>query len=174
MNLYLIGFRGSGKSTIAPLVAQHLGWSFDDTDEQVVLLAGCPISQIFEEYGEATFREWETNVLQALSHQSSVVVSTGGGCPLSNVNRDLMDETGKIVWLRAGAEVLWSRIDADKKSKAHRPNLTEDGGLVEVQRVLESRISIYEACADYTVDVESLSPEQIAEQIANWMDPVDN
>ena len=174
MNLYLIGFRGSGKSTVAPLIASQLEWSFDDTDEQVVLLAGCPISQIFEEYGEAVFREWETTVLQALSLQSSVVVSTGGGCPLSNTNRDLMANTGKIVWLRAGAEVLWSRIKADNKSEAQRPNLTKDGGLLEVQRVLASRISIYAACADYTVDVETLSPEQIAKQIANWLDPVDN
>ena len=174
MNLYLIGFRGSGKSTIAPLVAKQLGWSFDDSDEQVVLLAGCPISQIFQDYGEATFREWETTVLLALSRQSSVVVSTGGGCPLSITNRDLMTETGKIVWLRAKAEVLWARIKADDKNQAQRPDLTKDGGFVEVQRVLESRTSIYAACADYTVDVESLTPEHIAKQVADWLDPVDN
>jgi len=174
MNLYLIGYRGSGKSTVAPLVADLLGWTFDDTDEQVELLAGCPIAQIFEEYGEASFREWETTVLQALANESNIVVSTGGGCPLSKTNRGIMAVTGRVIWLRANADVLWSRISRDKKNEHQRPNLTVEGGLQEVKRVLDSRFAIYEACADYTVDVESLSPEQIAERIANWCDPVDN
>ena len=171
MNLYLIGYRGSGKSTVAPLLANLLGWTWLDSDEQVVLLAGCPVAQVFAEYGEACFREWETTVIEALSRRSNLVVATGGGALLAESNRRLMKDTGRRIWLKASPEVLWDRIQADARS--NRPDLTTKGGLEEVKQVLAERTNIYEACADYTINVESLSPEQIAQQIADWWNPVD-
>ena len=172
MNLYLIGYRGSGKTTVAPLLANLLGWTWLDSDEQVELLAGCPVAQVFAEYGEACFREWETTVIETLSRQSNLVVATGGGAPVAPDNRRLMAASGRRIWLKARSEVLWARIRGDEHSD--RPALTDKRGLAEVQHVLAERTSIYEACADYTIDVESLSPEQIAQQIFEWWDPVDN
>ena len=172
MNLYLIGYRGSGKTIVAPLLAKQLGWTAHDTDSEVVLLAGCPISQMFAEYGESCFREWETTVIEALSRQSNLVVSTGGGAPLAEANRQRMAGTGRVIWLQASPIVLWKRISAD--AHADRPDLTDQGGLEEVKQVLAARCEIYDACADYKLNVESLSPEQIAERIAEWWDPVDS
>ncbi len=172
MNLYLIGYRGSGKTTVAPLLANLLGWTWLDSDAQVELLAGCPVAQIFSEYGEACFREWETTVIEALSRRSNLVVATGGGAPLASNNRQLMAASGRRIWLQAPAEVLWARISGDADNE--RPALTGKEGLAEVEHVLAERTDIYEACADYTIEVESLSPEQIAQQIAAWWDPVDN
>lgn len=174
MNLYLIGYRGSGKSTVAPLVAEQLQWKWEDTDEQVELLAGCPISDIFAEYGERTFREWETTVIEALSRQSDYVISTGGGAPVDETNQRLMKSNGFCIWLSAPPSVLWKRISQDDKTGNQRPNLTDSGGLQEVETVVNARTPIYKACADYTIDVSSLSPEQIADAIVNWWDPVDN
>lgn len=172
MNLYLIGYRGSGKSTVAPLLANLLGWTWLDSDGQVELLAGCSVAQIFAENGEACFRKWETNVIEALSRKSNLVVATGGGAPMALQNRRLMAASGRQIWLKAAPKFLWARILSDETSQ--RPALTDKSGLAEIQQVLAERTSIYEACADYAIDVESLSPEQIAQQIAEWWVSVDN
>lgn len=173
MNLYLIGFRGCGKSTIAPLVAAELAWKSVDTDEQVELLTGQSIAEIFAEGGEAKFREWETSVILGYSQKSDLVVSLGGGAPTIADNREAIRTSGKTVLLTAPADVLWKRICADPKSKDTRPNLTDLDGFAEVKTLFANRAGVYSECADYTIDTDKLSAQQAAEQIANWFDPVD-
>jgi shikimate kinase len=173
MNLYLIGYRGSGKSTVAPLVAELLDREWLDSDQQVELLAGCNVSQIFQQYDEAAFRQWETTVIEALSRKDTLVVSLGGGAVLAKDNRELLARTGKTVWLTAPATELWRRIAADHATKTLRPNLTDLEGMAEVVQVLAQRTEIYKACADYAVDTSGMSPKHIAEEIANWFEPVD-
>ena len=171
MNIYLIGYRGSGKSTVAPLLARLIDWEWEDTDREIELATESTIPEIFARSGESVFREWETTILQAFATLTSKVISTGGGLPMSEQNRKIMSKSGCAIWLQASAEVLWNRISKDDAND--RPDLTDQGGLAEVVSVLEARTPIYKACSDYTVNVESLSPEQIAEQIANWWKPVD-
>ena len=111
MNLYLIGYRGCGKSTIAPLVAEALSasgplWETIDADDAVEEIAGISIAEIFSEFGEAKFRKLESEVIQSLSEQNQLVVSLGGGAPIIELNRCRIRETGKSIWLRAEADLL--------------------------------------------------------------------
>ncbi|MDE0936987.1 MAG: shikimate kinase [Mariniblastus sp.] len=173
MNLYLIGYRGSGKSTVAPLVAQALSasgplWETVDADDAVEEIAGTSIFEIFSKFGEAKFRELESKVVESLSVENQLVVSLGGGAPVIEVNRRRIRATGKSIWLRAEAELLWERISVDHRSQQQRPNLTSSGGLDEVIQLLEDRNPIYAQCADFIVDIGRQRPQEIAGQIVEW------
>src|SRR5436190_16207891 len=99
--LFLVGFRGSGKSTVAGLVAQRLGWQAVDADAVLEALAGKTIRDIFTEEGEAGFRSREEMVLQDLCRRPKHVIATGGGVVLAQSNRELLRKFGKVVWLQA-------------------------------------------------------------------------
>ena len=173
MNLYLIGYRGSGKSTVAPLVAGQLGWTFSDSDDLVEAESGLTIAEIFSKQGESAFRELETKAISDLAQQTCVVISLGGGAPMFPVNRQLMQSSGKTVWLKADAELLWCRISGDGTSAQRRPDLTDQGGLAEVQSLLTERGPVYNACADYALEIEAMTPQEIADSIVNWFQTVD-
>jgi len=168
MNLFLIGYRGSGKTTVAPLVASQLGWTVCDADERVESESGISIAEIFAQFGEPEFRQRETAAIKELCSQDELVVSLGGGAPISADNRKLVSDSGKTVYLSGSLEVLWSRIASDEKSDDQRPALTDLDGRAEVEHVLTQRAPIYEACADYTIDVDTLSPQAIADAIVKW------
>ena len=168
MNLYLIGYRGCGKSTVAPLIGQRLGWKSVDADDLVESDAKSTIAEIFAEHGEAQFRKLETHVIERISSESGLVVSLGGGAPMFPVNRELMAGSGKAVYFSASWRVLWSRIAQDETTEDRRPDLTDLGGQAEVEQLLKSRVPVYEACADYTINVDVSSPQEIADAIVNW------
>jgi shikimate kinase len=172
MNIYLIGYRGCGKTSVAPIVALHLGLKSMDSDREIEVLVGRPIAEIFKEHGEAGFREWESSVIEGLAQKTDRVIALGGGAVLDRLTRQRLKETGKVVWLKGSPETLWSRISQDEKSKSMRPNLTDQGGLAEVQSVLEERTPIYESCADWVVDVDGVDVEEVAKRICQWIDPI--
>ncbi len=174
MNLYLIGFRGCGKSTVGPLLAKTIGWQSVDSDEQIMILTGSSIFDIFADAGEGGFRQWETTVIQALAQTTEHVVSVGGGAPMVADNQAAIKRSGRAVLLTAPAELLWQRIESDPKSKLQRPGLTDLDGIAEVQKLLALRAEAYNECADYTIDVSELNPREVADKIADWWDPVDN
>ena len=168
MNLFLIGYRGSGKTTVAPLVAKQLGWTVVDADERVESDSGISIAQIFEQFGEPEFRQRETAAIKALCGGDELVVSLGGGAPIFPDNRELISKSGKTVYLSGSLEVLWGRIAGDEKTDGQRPALTDLDGRAEVEHVLAQRAPVYEACADYTINVDELSPQEIADSIVKW------
>ena len=178
MNLYLIGYRGSGKSTVAPLVARAIRsnptrWESVDADDLVEEVAKMSIAQIFLESGEAEFRQRETEVIAQLAARSDLVVSLGGGAPMYAANRELISGSGKTVWLNAETDLLWQRISGDVATEQQRPDLTDQGGREEVVQLLKRRNPVYADCADYTIDVGDLSPQEIAERIVNWFETDD-
>ena len=173
MNLYLIGYRGCGKSRVAPLLATTIGWQSVDSDQQIEILTGQTIAEIFEAEGEAGFRQWETTVIQALAQANEQVISLGGGAPTVAVNRTTMKSSGRVVLLTASPETLWERISQDPQTKQQRPGLTDLDGFGEIKKLLAQRIDIYNACADYVIDTSDLNPQEIADSIADWWDPVD-
>ena len=173
MNLYVIGYRGSGKSTVAPLVAQLLGWDSVDSDDVIESKAGTSIAEIFSEHGERAFRKMETETILRLSNLENQVVSLGGGAPIEPENRPLLAGTGKTVWLKAATNLLWQRISGDASTGTRRPALTDQDGYSEVEQLLAERSPVYEACADYTIDIAALSPQEIADQIVKWFSSVD-
>ncbi len=165
MNVYLIGYRGTGKSTVAEHLAQQLAWDWVDTDVEIERLAGQAIREIFEQHGEARFRDWETQVIARLSYQSSLVVALGGGAVLRPLNAGIIKTTGKVVWLQAQAETIERRISHDPNSADRRPNLTNSGGRTEIEHLLAQRTPIYRDLADLTVDTENSSPTDIARRV---------
>jgi shikimate kinase len=166
--LFLIGARGSGKTTVARLLAERLGRRFCDADALLEERAGATIRQIFADEGEAGFRDRESAVLNELAAGQDFVVATGGGVVLRPENRELLRQ-GAVVWLRARPEVLWHRLAGDSGTAEHRPNLA-GGGLVEVEEVVHAREPLYTACADTVVDTDGRSPEECAEAIRTWLE----
>ena len=182
--VFLIGYRGSGKTTVGKLLAKKLKMRFYDSDRRVEAAAGKTIAEIFAEKGEASFRKMESKIIAKIivnqqnaakgeeaksSEKSGCVVSLGGGAPMNETSQQMFGGHGKCVLLRGKAETLWKRIAADESTKESRPDLTDEGGLGEVQSMLALRSSTYDECADHIVDVDDLSPEEVADQIANWL-----
>lgn len=166
MNIYLIGYRGTGKSSVAPLVAKLLGpdWRHVDMDPLIEEEAEATIAEIFADEGEAGFRDRESNVLSSLAAKDRQVVATGGGVIERPDNHSLLKD-GFVVWLTAPKEVLLDRIAGDQTTAARRPNLTAQGGIEEIDRMLTRRTPIYRSLAKLSLSTESMSPEELAQQI---------
>lgn len=118
MNIYLIGFMGSGKSHTGQQVANALGLPFVDLDERIEALAGCSIAQLFESKGEAYFRELEAKALRATLSDAPAVVSCGGGTPCFHDNMDWIKTNGLSIYLKASIPLLVKRL---QKGQEHRP-----------------------------------------------------
>ncbi len=164
--IFLIGYRGTGKTTVARLLADKLSWQWSDADEVLQHRFGRSIRQIFADEGELGFRDKESAVLEDLAHTDKQVVATGGGIILRPENREKL-KAGKVVWLTAPTEVLWKRLQNDATTADRRPNLTQ-GGHAEIEELLKIRLPLYAACADWQVDTSSQTPEAVADAIHHW------
>ena len=169
MNLYLIGYRGSGKTTVAAELTRLLGWKWLDADDEIERRAGKTIKEIFASAGEQTFRDLEAAVIAEFAKLDGHVLALGGGAVLREESRAAIRASGKAVWLQASPEILFQRISGDASTAERRPNLTAAGGLAEVQRLLAIRAPIYAACADLTLDAGGASPAELAGKIADWL-----
>ena len=161
--IFLIGARGSGKTTVGRLLAERLSYGWCDVDVLLEERAGKTIRQIFEQEGEAGFREREAALLQEIAGWTDHVVATGGGIVLRPANRALL-KRGTVIWLTAPAELLWQRMQGDASTAERRPNLGP-GGLVEMKQVVSQRAPLYERCADGKFDTEGRTPAEVAEAI---------
>jgi shikimate kinase len=163
MNIALIGYRGTGKTSVAQALAARLGWRWEDADVLLEQQAGKTIQQIFMGEGESSFRDREAAILAELVNAERTVLALGGGVVLRPENRRRL--AGSIVvWLRADVETLYDRIRQDPASATRRPNLGR-GGIEEIAEALAQRIPLYQECANYVVDTETKTPEQIAGEI---------
>ena len=161
MSIVLIGYRGSGKSTIGYKLANRLWQEVVDTDALVVKKAGKTIAEIFEQDGEQRFRDLETEVVKEVAKLQDVVISLGGGAVVREENRRALKEGGhKIVYLKCDPEVLLQRIQSDAATSMSRPNLTNlFGGIEEIEKVLAEREPIYRELMTAELDVTNLSVE---------------
>lgn len=165
MILALIGYRATGKTTLAKLLAQRLGWDWIDADVEIEHRAGKTIAQIFAEDGEGAFRDWETRVIADLCRREKLVLAAGGGAPLREENRRTMRQSGKVVWLIARPETILKRMSADATTTQRRPSLTDKGPLDEIIQLLAEREPIYRQTAHLTVDTENRTPQELTEEI---------
>ena len=162
MNVVLIGYRGTGKSTVGKIVAARLGRELLSTDTEIVRLAGQPISQIVEQHGWEYFRDLESKICQDLASKDGVVIDTGGGAILRPQNVEVLKRTGRLFWLTASVEVIAKRIGSDTQ----RPSLTGTKSFVdEIQDVLRERLPQYQAAADETIATVGKSVSQVADEI---------
>lgn len=173
MNLVLIGYRGTGKSTVGQLLATRWGCALIDMDEEIERRAGMSIAEIFAAEDEAGFRRREVEVARDVSRLDQHVIAAGGGAVVNPANRQLLRGSGRVVWLRASAESIHARIAGDATTAARRPNLTASGGLDEVERLLAERTPIYQDAADLVIDTEGKTAAEVADEIADalgWTD----
>ena len=164
--IFLIGYRCTGKTTVARILAEKLGWDWVDADSALESRYGKSIRQIFSEEGEASFRDKEEQIFGELCQLRRHVIATGGGVILREINRQRMRLAGKAIWLTADAGTTWDRLQADPTTADRRPPLTV-GGLAEIEETLKMREPLYRACADLTVSTARHSTEEIARQIAD-------
>jgi shikimate kinase len=165
--IYLIGFSGTGKSTVAQLVGAQLGWPAHDIDRIIAEVAGIDIPGIFAQEGEAGFREREAAALRSIAQAGAFfVAATGGGLPLREENRELMGRTGWVIALEGRPETLHARLQRQREAadpEAARPLLAASS-LEHLRAMKERRQAIY-ALADWTVHTDRLSPEQAAGEV---------
>ncbi len=161
--IVLIGFMGSGKSTVGRIVAERLGWELVDTDAMVEAAAGARIADIFRTSGEAAFREWETRVIGELAPRAGVVVATGGGAPTLPSIRGFFAGDGTIVFhLRVSLANALQRAG----SKTERPLLSR--GEEAVRALYQGRQAIYEELG-VPIETDGKTPLQIAEKIMSML-----
>ena len=160
MNIILIGFMGSGKTTIGRKLAVRLGYRFVDMDRFIEEEQQCKISQIFEERGEGAFRSLETELLNRLVRAENSVISTGGGVVTVEGNMAIIRSIGVSIYLKAGIEKIFERVSRNNK----RPLLQTENPLQTIQDMMEKREGIYSQ-ADHIIDTNSLSMGHIVSKI---------
>ncbi|HUG91030.1 MAG TPA: shikimate kinase [Planctomycetaceae bacterium] len=165
MVITLIGYRGSGKSTIAPLLAERLGWEWIDADAEIERRAGRTIREIFASQGEPTFRDLERETIGELLGRERLVLAAGGGAVLDASTRQRMRHAGPVVWCDAPVETLYERILADATTAERRPNLTGRGGIDEVRELLGRREPLYRETACVVIDTQRLDPANAVDEI---------
>src|SRR3972149_10794515 len=144
LNIILIGFRGTGKTTIGKMLAQRLGKEFVDADEYLEKKEGNTIKDIFAEGGEKLFREIETQIIAELCRLDNRVRATGGGAILQEENVRALKKSGIIILLEADADTIYKRIHRDTRTEQRRPDLTNQGGYQEIEYLLEYRKPLYD------------------------------
>lgn len=162
MNVVLIGYRGTGKSSVGKILAARLGRILLSTDVEVVKLAGQPVPAIVERHGWEYFRDLESKVCQDLAGQNGLIIDTGGGAILRSQNVDVLKQTGKLFWLTASVETIAKRIGSDTQ----RPSLTGTKSFIdEIHDVLQDRLPKYQAAADDVIETEGRALSQVADEI---------
>lgn len=172
-SVFLVGCRGSGKSSVGRCLAGDLECGFADTDRMVESLTGTTIAKYFAEAGEPAFRDRESEALQTVIHRAAagerLVVATGGGIVLRRANVAAMRASGVVVWLSVPAPVLRRRIDEDPATASTRPSLTGGSSAGEVEKVLAEREPLYRGAADLELDAGSLSAGELSRRIVDWL-----
>jgi shikimate kinase len=166
MNIVLIGYRGTGKSTVGKLLARRLGYELVSTDAEIVKRAKQSIPEIVAQHGWEYFRDVESDVCRDLAERDQLVIDTGGGAILRPQNVEVLKRNGKLIWLTATVETITARIGGDTQ----RPSLTGTKSFVdEIRDVLRDRAPKYQAAADHVVQTDGRSIQHLVEAILALM-----
>ncbi len=159
-NLALIGFMGTGKSSVGRMAADALHFAFLDTDRVIEARAGKTISDIFAQDGEPKFREWERRVVEELTHRHRTVIATGGGLPANETNLASLKTHALVVCLWASPQAIWERT----REHNHRPLLNDPEPLEKIRKLLAEREPYYRQ-ADVLLNTELRSVREVAQQV---------
>ena len=160
MKIFLVGFMGSGKTTIGRLISQKLDFNFVDTDRHIEMQQSLTVAEIFLQHGEAVFRKMEHEMLLYLLNCDSAVIATGGGMPCYNDNMNIMLSVGKVVYLKTSPQELAKRLILSNTERPLIKGKTENELLHYITAQLSKREHYYN-CADVTIQTEKNSIEDI-------------
>lgn len=162
MNLILIGFMGSGKTTVGQLLAQTLGFTFADIDQLIEAGEEMTISEIFEKNGEGYFRQLETLIMEEISNtMQDTVLSVGGGLPMTEKNHKYLKKIGKVIYLKVSEQTVIERL----KGESGRPLLSGDDATEMIYRLLSQRHPTYQMLADVVIDTDDMQIEEVVDEI---------
>jgi shikimate kinase len=162
MNIVLIGYRGTGKSTVAAILGERLSRKVISTDADIVKETGQSIPHIVKQFGWDHFRGLETQMCEKLTGQDNLIIDTGGGLILKEENVKILKANGKIYWLTAEVSTIVSRISGETQ----RPSLSGTKSFVEeIEEILEIRNPHYQAAADIIIPTDHETPESLANRI---------
>lgn len=161
-NIILIGYMGSGKSTVAKELHIKTGVEIIDTDEMIVKEQGRSINEIFQTDGEAAFRNLETELLRRLSERSSAyILSTGGGMPVREENRAVLKNLGTVFFLKADTDTIFEHVKKDK----NRPLLQGTDQRAKIAGMLKERTPMYELTADHVIKTDGKMVKDVVSEI---------
>jgi len=161
-NLALIGFMGTGKSSVGRLIADTLHYTFLDTDDVIIARAGASIEDIFKHQGEPVFRQLEARIVEELTRRDRTIISTGGGLPAEENNIASLKTHALVICLWASPEKVLHRV----QGQSHRPLLKDVDPLTRIRQLLSEREKFYRQ-ADVLVNTEFRSLKEVAQQVMN-------
>ncbi|MGP8154685.1 MAG: shikimate kinase [Smithella sp.] len=181
MKIVLIGYRATGKSTVGRILADKLKISFWDTDVMVEKNMGMPVKEIVALHGWDYFRAKERETITFLTQKEDCVIATGGGVVLfrENINLlkqnvDLLKQEGVIIWLNAPLQDIIDRLKKDAQKESTRPQFTPGNIVQETIDIMRRRLPLYEKAADYIVDTLNKNPEEVSEEIYQYLRKSEN
>lgn len=160
-NIYVIGFMGTGKSTISRQMAAITGYEELDTDQEIIKQQNMRIPEIFEKYGQEYFRNLETEFLRKMQERTQCIISCGGGMVLREENVTLMKENGVIVLLTATPETILERV----KNGKERPILNGHMNVEYIEELMEERRTCYEAAGEIVIVTDGRDTKEMAEEL---------
>ncbi len=159
-NIVLVGFMGTGKTSVGQRLARRLGMTYVDTDDIIEQTAGRRITDIFNQHGELYFRELESDAVRKVSRLDEHVISTGGGVVLRAENLEFLKRNGVVFCLMATSEEIWARV----KHETHRPLLKAPNPVKKIHKMLKDREAYY-ALADCMIRTDGVPIERVADKI---------
>ena len=160
-NVVLVGFMGSGKSSVGREIAGRCELRFLDTDSIIRRKYRKSISDIFASFGEPAFRDEENRVLGDLQNARRVVLATGGGIVLQTRNHGLLRSLGVVIWLTASEEVIWERVSRNQS----RPLLQTANPRATIRNLMSARYPLYRSVADITLETSGLTHQEVADRL---------
>lgn len=167
-NIVLIGFMGTGKSSVGSRLAAKLNWEFVDMDREIESINGMSVSEIFRRYGERRFRSEETLMAKKLVSRDNLVIATGGGVVLEPENITILRPNSIIILLEARAQDIWVRVN---RKKGTRPLLKGVSGAEDIEKLLAARAEHYN-CADIRINTSDKDLEIIIQEILNKIEAI--
>ncbi len=164
MNIALIGFRGTGKTTIARLLAKDMDKRLISTDDEIIKRTNLSISKFVKKYGWNEFRKIESDVISNIIDFDECIIDTGGGVVMKDGNVSTLKKSSLVILLTTDIKTITSRI----KKGRERPPLTKDNIISEIKEVLKERESMYKNAADYIIDTSNLSPQEVSNLIMHY------
>lgn len=160
-NIFLIGFMGAGKSTVARHLQKRLKMNLAEMDERIEKEQGMTIPEIFEKYGESRFRDLESELILTIGKEGNTIVSCGGGVVVRPENIEYMKKNGRVFYLKTSPETVYNRV----KDSTNRPILNGNMNVEYIAGLMEKRRTLYEGAADITITTDGKSVDEITDEI---------